>query len=211
VFYGADPSVTADYGRIVNEAHFHRLEKLLHCGTIAAGGDSDASQRYIAPTILTGVTRDDPPMHEEIFGPILPVIAVPDLNAAIDFVNADEKPLALYVFSQDNAENDKVIANATSGGACVNGTILHISNPNLPFGGVGESGMGAYHGKFGFDALSHRRAVHSRSTKIDPPLLYPPYTKRKEAVMRRGLLMADPRDAVRHLGSKLRSILRHRP
>jgi aldehyde dehydrogenase (NAD+) len=207
-FYGDNPATSSDYGRIVNEAHFHRLEKLLHWGTVAAGGETDAHQRYIAPTILTGITRDDPPMREEIFGPILPVIAIPDLNAAIDFVNADEKPLALYVFSQNNAENDRVIASATSGGACVNGTILHISNPNLPFGGVGESGMGAYHGKFGFDALSHRRAVHSRTTKLDPSLLYPPYTKRKEAVMRKGLLITDPRDSLRHLGSKLRGRFR---
>ncbi len=208
-FYGTDPKQSTDYGRIVNEAHFHRLEKLLHCGTLAAGGDTDVDGRYISPTILTNITRDDPPMHEEIFGPVLPIIAIDDLDAAIEFVNEDEKPLALYVFSEDDAETENIIARSTSGGACINGTILHVSNPNLPFGGVGESGMGAYHGKFGFEALSHRRAVHSRSTKIDPPLLYPPYTKGKEKLMRKGLLMADPRDAARNIFAALRARLRH--
>jgi aldehyde dehydrogenase (NAD+) len=105
-----------------------------------------------------------------------------------------DKPLALYTFSESDAENDRVLASCTSGGACVNGTLLHISNPNLPFGGVGESGMGAYHGKFGFDTFSHHRSVHSRSTKIDPALMYPPYTAKKEKLLRKGMVMPDPRD-----------------
>ena len=199
-FYGADPQSSSDYTRIVNAPHFHRLEKLLHDGTVAAGGQSDADTRYIAPTVLTGITRDDPVMAEEIFGPILPIIAVDSLDEAVDFVNVGsaqgDKPLALYTFSEHDAENDAVVAGATSGGACVNGTLLHISNPHLPFGGVGESGTGAYHGKFGFDTFSHHRSVHSRSTKLDPALMYPPYTAKKAKLLRKGMTMSDPRDLV---------------
>ena len=202
-FYGNDPQASADYARIVNEPHFHRLEKLLDSGIVAHGGVTDADTRYIAPTVLTGVSGDDPVMGEEIFGPILPVIAVDSLDAAIGFVNDlstnGDKPLALYTFSETESENDRVLAEATSGGACVNGTLLHISNPNLPFGGVGESGMGAYHGKFGFDTFSHHRAVHTRSTKMDPSLMYPPYTSMKRKLVRAGMLMPDPRDALARL------------
>ena len=207
-FYGGDPQASADYTRIVNEPHFHRLEKLLDSGTVAHGGITETDTRYIAPTVLTGVGSDDPVMGEEIFGPILPVIAVDSLDEAIAFVNAasanGDTPLALYTFSENDAENDQVLAEATSGGACVNGTLLHISNPNLPFGGVGESGMGSYHGKFGFDTFSHHRAVHTRTTKLDPSLMYPPYTARKQKLVRKGMTMPDPRD----LAAKLRGALR---
>jgi aldehyde dehydrogenase (NAD+) len=203
-FYGVDAAASPDYARIVNEPHFHRLEKLLHSGTVAAGGSSDADTRFIEPTVLTGITRDDPVMGEEIFGPILPVIAVDSLDAAIAFVNAGDKPLALYTFSEADDENRRVLAGATSGGACVNGTLMHVSNPNLPFGGVGESGMGAYHGKFGFDTFSHQRAVHERSTRMDPALLYPPYTRSKQRLVRRALVLPDPRDVLARLIGRIR-------
>lgn len=207
-FYGADPQQSSDFTRIVNSPHFHRLEKLLDSGTVAFGGVTDADTRYISPTVLTGVKADDPVMGEEIFGPILPIIAVDSLADAIAFVNSSsadgDKPLALYSFSESDAENDQVLGGATSGGACVNGTLFHISNPNLPFGGTGESGMGAYHGKFGFDAFSHRRAVFTRSTKLDPSMLYPPYTAKKQKLVRRGMTMADPRDTLSKLRNKFR-------
>lgn len=207
-FYGADPQASPDFTRIVNEPHFHRLEKLLDSGTVAHGGVTDVDTRYISPTVLTGVAADSPVMAEEIFGPILPVIAVGSVGEAIEFVNErsaeGDKPLALYTFSEHDSENDQVIAEATSGGACVNGTLLHISNPNLPFGGVGESGMGAYHGKFGFDAFSHHRGVHTRSTKLDPSMMYPPYTDKKQQLLRKGMTMPDPRD----VAAKLRGALR---
>ena len=207
-FYGADPQVSADYARIVNEPHFHRLEKLLDSGTVAIGGTTDVDTRYIAPTVLTGVTAGDPVMGEEIFGPILPIIAVDSMTEAIGFVQQREaegdKPLALYTFSESDGENDQVIDGTTSGGVCVNGTLLHFGNPNLPFGGVGESGMGSYHGRFGFDTFSHLRGVHARSTRIDPSLMYPPYTAKKQKLVRRGMAMADPRD----IGAKLRGALR---
>jgi len=207
-FYGSDPRTSADYGRIVNAPHFHRLEKLLASGRVAVGGTTDADDRYVAPTVLVDVHGDDPVMGEEIFGPILPVLTVDSIDAAISFVNErsanGDKPLALYTFSEDGDENDRVLAGATSGGACVNGTLLHISNPNLPFGGVGESGMGAYHGKVGFDTFSHHRAVHTRSTRIDPSLLYPPYSARKQKLVRRGMVMPDPRDVFAKLRGRLR-------
>jgi aldehyde dehydrogenase (NAD+) len=207
-FYGSDPQTSGDYARIVNEPHFHRLEKMLHCGTVAFGGVADADTRYIAPTVLTGITLTDPVMREEIFGPILPVIVVDSLDDAISVVNdvAAEggKPLALYTFSERDSENDQVLAEAGSGGACVNGTLLHISNPNLPFGGVGESGMGSYHGKFGFDTFSHHRALHRRTTKIDPSLIYPPYTATKKKLVRKGMTMPDPRDIAARVRGALR-------
>ncbi len=193
-FYGDDPQRSADFARIVNDSHFHRLEKLLHCGTVAIGGHSDADSRYIAPTVLVGITRDDPVMGEEIFGPILPVIAIDSLDEAIAFVNEGDKPLALYSFSADDADHDRVLTGTSSGGVCVNATIMHVSNPHLPFGGVGESGMGSYHGKDGFDTFSHRRAIHERGTRFDPALLYPPYSSRKFAIVRRGFTLPDPRD-----------------
>jgi len=203
-FYGGDPRTSADYARIVDERHVARLEKLLGAGTVVTGGQVDHDARYIAPTVVTGVTRDDPIMQEEIFGPVLPVIAVESLDDATAFVRQDDHPLALYVFSEDTGEVDEVLASTTSGGACVNGTLFHISNPHLPFGGVGESGMGAYHGRAGFDAFSHLRAVHHRGTKADPPMLYPPYVGWKERVLRLGMGMGDPRDALARLTNRLR-------
>jgi aldehyde dehydrogenase (NAD+) len=203
-FYGTDPMASPDLARIVSSPHFHRIEKLLDAGTVAHGGVTDADARYIAPTVLTNVDRSHPSMNEEIFGPVLPVIAVDSLDEAIEFVNADEKPLALYSFSEVRAENDQVIAGSTSGGACINGTLMHISNPHLPFGGVGESGMGAYHGKFGFDTFSHRRGVHTRSTRLDPSLLYPPYTATKSKLVRRALALPDPRDLFARVRGRLR-------
>jgi aldehyde dehydrogenase (NAD+) len=208
-FYGADPQRSPDLARIVNEPHFHRLEKLLHSGTVVIGGQTDVDTRYIAPTVLIDVSLDDPVMGEEIFGPILPVIAVDSLQEAIDIVNRDDKPLALYSFSSDDDDHDLVLGGATSGGACVNGTLFHVSNPHLPFGGVGESGMGAYHGKVGFDTFSHRRSVHTRSTRIDPPILYPPYTEGKEKLLRKGLAMPDPRDVVAKASGAVRTKLGH--
>ncbi len=209
-FYGDDPQHSPDLARIVNDVHLDRLARLLNSGDVAVGGQIDRATRYLSPTVLTGVTRDDPVMQEEIFGPILPVIAVDSLDEAIAFVNADDKPLALYSFSGDDADHERVLAGTSSGGVCINGTLFHISNPHLPFGGVGESGMGAYHGKEGFDTFSHRRSVHERSTKVDPSLLYPPYSPRKLALVRKGLTLPDPRDLVARARGSLRRAVRAR-
>lgn len=177
-FYGTDPKASASLGRVVNRRHFDRLSGLMqsHRGEVVVGGDTDASQLYIAPTVFRNVAVDSPIMREEIFGPLLPVVVVSSVEKAIEFVNDRAQPLALYVFTNSSAVSDKVLAQTTSGGACVNDTIMHVSNPNLPFGGVGPSGLGAYHGKFGFDTFSHAKAVLSAPTWSDPALRYPPYS-----------------------------------
>ena len=209
-FYGDDPQASADYTRIVNSHHFHRLEKYLGSGNVALGGVADADTRYISPTVLTGVTQADPVMAEEIFGPVLPVLKVGSVQEAVDIVAqrsaVGDRPLALYTFSERDAENDTVIGGTSSGGVCVNGTLWHYANPHLPFGGVGESGTGAYHGKFGFDTFTHHRAVHTRTTRIDPSLAYPPYTAKKQKLVRRGMAMADPRDRLAKLRNRFRRV-----
>jgi len=186
-FYGPDPAASPDYARIVNDAHFERLEQLLAGSTPAIGGDTNAADRYVAPTVLRDVSPEAPVMAEEIFGPILPVLTVDDVDEAIRFVNDRDRPLALYVFSESEAVQQRVLERTSSGGVCVNATVLHVAVPTLPFGGVGVSGMGAYHGKTGFDTFSHRKSVLRRPTRIDPKLAYPPYTGVKERLIRRFL------------------------
>ncbi|MEL7208245.1 MAG: aldehyde dehydrogenase family protein [Actinomycetota bacterium] len=195
-FYGDDPKQSPDYARIVTDSHFHRLEKLLDSGTVAAGGDSDVDDRYIAPTVLVDVEPDAPVMEEEIFGPVLPILRMESLDDAVARINDRDKPLALYVFSEEDAEVDHVLSQTSSGGVTVNGTLFHFANAELPFGGVGESGMGAYHGKFGFDTFSHQRAVYERSTRVDLPMMYPPYTDAKRKMLDRALRLGDPREVV---------------
>ncbi len=184
-FYGDDPKRTPDYGRIVNERHHRRLAVLLKDGEVVVGGQADESERYIAPTILRNVPADAPVMADEIFGPILPVLRVGSVDEAIRFVNARPKPLALYVFTRDAKVSEEVLERTSSGGACVNATIWHLANPNLPFGGVGPSGMGAYHGRDSFETFSHRKSVVTKSTRIDPKLAYPPYTRFKTQLLKR--------------------------
>ena len=184
-FYGDDPRSSGDYGRIVNVQHHRRLARLLGDGEIVTGGTADEATRYIAPTILRGVAPDAPVMSDEIFGPILPVLTVPDVAAAIAFVNARPKPLALYVFTADPAIEEAVVARTSSGGVCVNATLWHIATTALPFGGVGPSGMGAYHGRDTFETFSHRKPVVVKSTRLDPSLAYPPYGALKSAIVRR--------------------------
>jgi len=186
-FYGPDPAASPDYARIVNDGHFRRLAQLLDGGTPAVGGTTNAADRYIAPTVLRDVAKDAPVMAEEIFGPILPVLTVADVDEAIRFVNERDRPLALYVFAESEAVQRRVLDGTSAGGVCVNATVLHVAVPALPFGGVGGSGMGAYHGKAGFDTFSHRKGVLTRPTRIDPKLAYPPYTKVKERLIRRFL------------------------
>ena len=202
-FYGADPEQSPDYARIVSDAHFHRLEKLLCSGTVAVGGQADPDERYIAPTVLTDVGLDEPVMDEEIFGPILPVLAVDSIEDAIAVVNGRDKPLALYVFSGEDEEVDRVVDATSSGGVTVNATLFHFANAALPFGGVGESGMGAYHGRFGFETFSHRRSVFERSTLVDLSLMYPPYTESKQKILRRALDLGDPRFALARIKQRL--------
>lgn len=186
-FYGDDPRKSPDFPRIINERHWERLTGLIegrHTARIVMGGTGDRAERYLAPTIMAGVDWDEPVMSEEIFGPVLPVIAVDGVDDAIAMVNAHDKPLALYVFAQDQAVIDRVVARTSSGGVGANVTLLHLAVPGLPFGGVGNSGMGAYHGKAGFDTFTHRKAFLGRPTTFDPPLTYPPYTRLKQQILR---------------------------
>ncbi len=187
-FYGSDAAASADYGRIVNERHHARLTTLLDHGgyeEVAVGGDHDLAQRYIAPTVLTGVKPDAAVMDDEIFGPILPVIAYSELDEAIAFVNDRPKPLALYVFAGKDAQVDRVVSHTTAGGVTVNHTLLHLAVADLPFGGVGASGMGAYHGEAGFRTFSHGKPVLTRPTRPDPSIGYPPYSSLKQRVLRK--------------------------
>ncbi len=187
-FYGADPKGSPDYARIVSDRHLDRLRGLLgslRSSRIVVGGDADPTSKYLAPTVLAGTTWDEPVMQEEIFGPILPVLAVDDVDDAIAQVNAHDKPLALYVFSEDRAVVDRVVRATSSGGVCVNATLMHLAVPDLPFGGVGASGMGAYHGQAGFDTFSHKKSVLTRPTSVDPPVTYPPYSRLKRWLLRR--------------------------
>jgi aldehyde dehydrogenase (NAD+) len=186
-FYGPDPRSSPDYARIVNDRHFERVVRLIDGGRVAVGGESDAGQRYIAPTVLADATPDIPAMQDEIFGPVLPVLPVDGVDEAVRFVNERDRPLALYVFSGRADVARDVIARTSSGGACVNATMFHVAVPTLPFGGVGPSGMGAYHGRAGFETFSHAKSVLTRSTWIDPKLGYPPYTPLKNKLIRRFL------------------------
>jgi aldehyde dehydrogenase (NAD+) len=184
--YGDDPRQSPDFGRIVDERHTARIAALVSAGgydEIAVGGTADVDARYVAPTVLTGVKPDTAVMGEEIFGPVLPVLGFDDISEPIAHVNAGDHPLALYVFSRANA--DHVLERTTSGGACVNDAMLHIFPPGLPFGGVGESGYGSYHGKWGFETFSHRRSVYRRPWFfVEPRLAKAPYTALKERIAR---------------------------
>ncbi len=180
-FYGPDPKVSPDYGRIINEMHFKRIMALVPGGRVVFGGESDAAQRYIAPTVLDDVNLESPLMTEEIFGPLLPVVAVSGPDEAISFINARDKPLAMYVFSPSSAVADAFLARTSAGGVTINDCLLHISVETLPFGGVGCSGCGAYHGKLTFQTFSHKKAVLVKPTGMESAndLRYPPYTDDK--------------------------------
>ncbi len=191
-FYGDDPAASPDYSRIVNGAHHRRLLGLLpagdpDAGTVVVGGTGDEHDWYFAPTVVRDVSPDAPVMQEEIFGPILPVLPVASLQDAIDFVNGRDKPLALYVFSGDDAAVEQVVAHTSSGGVCVNHVVVHFMNEDISFGGVGGSGMGGYHGQAGFETFSHLKGVVGRTVKPDPKVAYPPYSAFKRAILRRYL------------------------
>ncbi len=184
-FYGPEPERSPDYGRIVNDAHLERLRGLLAGGRVSIGGQVDPGARYFAPTVLQDVDPTAPVMTEEVFGPILPVIPVEGTDEAVAFVRARPKPLALYLFTRSRAARRHVLAATSSGGVAVNTTLLQAAVPGLPFGGVGPSGMGAYHGRASFDTFSHARAVLTRSTHPDLRVAYPPFTRTKARVYRK--------------------------
>lgn len=174
-FYGADAAAAGNFQRVANRAQYDRLRPLLDEGEIVYGGVSNPERLYIAPTLLRQVCADSAIMSQEIFGPILPIIAVADLEAALAYVEAHPKPLALYLFSRDRAVQRRVIASTSSGGVCINDVVMQLVGPHLPFGGVGASGMGAYHGRAGFETFSHRKSVLVKSLGLELPMRYPPY------------------------------------
>ena len=182
--FGKQSLQNPDYGKIINEKHFHRLQNLIAADKLVCGGESDPSTLRIAPTILKDVTWDDPVMGEEIFGPILPVLTYSDLNDAIRQVESHPHPLALYLFTEDPAAKKKVLARCHFGGGCINDTIIHLATSQMPFGGVGESGMGCYHGKEGFDCFTHQRSIVDKKTWMDLPIRYQKYRFWKEKMLR---------------------------
>ena len=160
--YSKNPQNSTDYSRIVNNRHFHRLSKVLHenkSGEIVIGGQTDEKDLYIAPTVIANVDRDDKLMEDELFGPLLPMIQVADVDDAIEYINSKDEPLALYIFSSNKKFANKVMDSTRSGAILVNDTLMHVAEGNLPFGGTGPSGMGSYHGKKSFDAFSHERST----------------------------------------------------
>jgi aldehyde dehydrogenase (NAD+) len=183
-FYGDRPAESPDYARIINPKQFARLAELLHGGTVVMGGEAIAQEKYIAPTLLDQVSWDDRVMQEEIFGPILPVLEYESLEEAIAQINARPKPLALYVFSKNPQVQQQVLQQTSSGGACINDTIMHIAPSTLPFGGVGDSGIGSYHGKAGFDTFSHKKSVLYKSFWLDLPFRYAPYAGKLDLLKR---------------------------
>jgi aldehyde dehydrogenase (NAD+) len=184
-FYGEDPRASNDYGRIVSDSHFQRLTGLLADGEIVVGGQSVAEERYLAPTILQNVSPESELMQSEIFGPLLPVLTVKDSSEAIEFINSRPRPLAAYLFSTDSAVQQSFVDQTSSGGICINDVVMHLSIPGLPFGGVGASGMGSYHGRAGFETFSHAKAVLKKSNWFELPLRYPPYSDWKFKWIRR--------------------------
>ncbi|MRH42199.1 aldehyde dehydrogenase family protein [Aquibacillus halophilus] len=171
--YGEHPLTNDDYTHIVSEKHFDRLTSLLNVENQWYGGKVDKDNLVIEPTVLIDINWSDKIMEDEIFGPILPIIDYEELTDVINEVNSQPKPLALYLFSESNDVQETVLKNISFGGGCINDTIYHLSSPHLPFGGVGSSGMGSYHGKSGFDTFSHKKSIMKQTTKFDIPLRYP--------------------------------------
>ncbi len=185
--FGEDPESSESYGRIVNERHFDRLSGLLGSGRVALGGGKRREARYIEPTVLVDVDPDSPVMQEEIFGPILPIVRADGLDAAVAFIRAHDKPLAAYLFSRDGEAEDRFVREISCGSMCLNDTMMFMAVDELPFGGVGGSGMGAYSGEHGFRTFSHMKAVMKRGWWPDVALRYAPFTAKKFSLMRKFL------------------------
>lgn len=176
-FYGENPMESEDYPRVISKSQYDRLSKLLLNGKILHGGRTDEEELYVEPTLMDNVTWDDEIMQEEIFGPILPILEYENIYDVIETVNSHPKPLALYLFTDNESTEEKIIENISYGGGCINDTILHLSSPHLPFGGVGSSGMGRYHGKESFNTFTHEKSVFKNSKILDLKFRYPPYTE----------------------------------
>ncbi len=174
----------SDMNTIINEKHFIRLSNLLQSGKIVLGGETDEKRLFIAPTLLDDVSLDSPIMQEEIFGPILPMISYTDIKECIDYIVKNPKPLALYLFTKDISIEKEVLNRCSFGGGCINDTVIHLATSHMGFGGVGDSGMGSYHGKGSFDTFTHYRSIVKKATWLDLPIRYRPYTKNKDKLLR---------------------------
>ena len=184
-FYSADAANSQDYGRIISERHLTRIVSYLDGQEVIHGGKYDVANKYIEPTIVLNPAHDSLLMQEEIFGPILPIVTVKNISQSIPFVNERAKPLALYIFSKNKDFEQQVLTSTSAGMVCINDGFMFAANPNLPFGGVGNSGTGAYHGKIGFDNFSHLKTVMKRSFWFDVPLRYPPFTDKKFKLLKK--------------------------
>lgn len=185
--FGASPLDNPDYGKIINEKHFARVMGLIDKDKVVIGGGGHAETLRIEPTVMTDVTFNDAVMGQEIFGPVLPVMTYKKFSDVFDMLKNLPKPLALYIFSGDKSRIDAVISRLSFGGGCVNDTIIHLATSEMGFGGVGESGMGSYHGKEGFDAFSHTKSIVDKKTWLDLPMRYQPYKKSSEKLIRKFL------------------------
>lgn len=183
--FGDHPLQSKDYGRIVNARHLARLKQYMSGHNIVVGGQVDEAQLKLAPTVILNPDIDTPVMGEEIFGPVLPVIEVSSVGEAIDFIKRRHKPLAAYLFSESQATQQQFVDEVSGGSVCINDTMMFMSNPQLPFGGVGHSGMGRYHGKFGFDTFSHQKSVMKRSFWFDIAVRYAPASARKRFLLKK--------------------------
>lgn len=182
--YGSDPLDNQGYVRMINRKHFDRVMGLIDPEKVVYGGQSDPETLKIQPTILDHVSPEDPVMQEEIFGPILPILTYDSLDEAVDFINGRPHPLALYLFSEDKAVQERFLRRVPFGGGCINDTIIHLASSRLGFGGVGDSGMGSYHGKKSFETFSRRKSIVKKSTWLDLPIRYAPYSPKQEKLLR---------------------------
>ncbi|NXT32637.1 AL3B1 dehydrogenase, partial [Pelecanoides urinatrix] len=185
-FYGPNPQESPDFARMAGDKQFQRVQALLRSGRVVIGGQTDEKERYIAPTVLVDLQPSDPVMQEEIFGPILPIVIVANVDEAIDFINSRERPLVVYAFSSDAKVVNQVLERTSSGGFCGNDTLMHVTLTSLPFGGIGDSGLGKYHGSFTFDTFTHRRGCLHRSMgrEVFNTPRYPPYNRQKLGIIR---------------------------
>ncbi len=183
--YGKNPQESSDYGRMINQQKFKTVLSYLTQGTIVSGGNSDSEDLYIEPTLLLNPDMDAPVMQEEIFGPVLPIIPIGDFKEAKKIISLNPNPLAAYFFGTERKAIDTFIKTISFGGGCINDTLIHLANPNLPFGGIMGSGQGRYHGKYGFECFSHIKALVHSTTFIDPSLRYPPYSNSKMKWLKR--------------------------
>ncbi len=181
--HGSNPKDSEAYVRIINPRHFNRILQLVDTKKVCIGGDYNEAELYIAPTVMDNVSFDDDVMQEEIFGPVLPIIEFENLDWAINMVKSRPKPLALYIFTSSSRNTKKIFHEISFGGGAVNDAVVQLANSNLPFGGVGNSGMGNYHGKAGFDTFSHFKSIYKHSTLIEPPVKYTPYSDWKRKLL----------------------------